>query len=214
MKKSLFTIVTLLCLFTLLANNDLDKQMKRYVSVINESENQAKISESATSLSGMVAENPDRWEPLYYSALGYVKLFGFEETKAGKDAQLDKADVSIKLLIKRLPDHSEVITLNAYSLIMRLTVDPGSRGMDYSGEIFDNLLKAIRVNPNNPRAQFLMARMKIGTAQFMGTGYGDACKNLKKAHEIFENGEEYESDFSPSWGKEETASTVKSYCAG
>lgn len=214
MKKLLLTIVSCLGLFTLLANNGLGKQLKHNVAVVNISEDKTELDEAAINLKKMAAENPELWQPLYYSALGYLKLFGMEETNESKDAQLDKADESIKLLLEMKPENSEVVTLHAYSLIMRLTVDPGARGMHYSGEIFDNLLKAIRLDSNNPRAHFLMGRMKIGTAQFMGTGYGDACQNLKKANQIFENEEKPEDEFFPTWGKESTAEVVKSYCKG
>ncbi|MFK7953707.1 MAG: tetratricopeptide repeat protein [Ekhidna sp.] len=214
MKKSLLTIVSLLGIFTLLASDSIAKQLKHNVTIVNNSDKRKELDKAAQQLKETAAKNPDLWQPLYYSALGYIKLFAFEKKKEGKDAQLDKADVSIKQLLEMNPENSEVVTLHAYSLIMRLTVDPTNRGMDYSGEIFDNLLKAIRLDSNNPRAHFLMGRMKIGTAQFMGTGYGNACENLNKAHQIFEKGETLEDEFFPSWGKEPTAEVVNSYCKG
>lgn len=214
MKKSLLTIVSCLGLLTLLASSGLGKQLRHNVSVVNISEDKTELDEAAINLKEMAVENPELWQPLYYSALGYIKLFDIEETNEDKDAQLDKADESIKLLLEMKPENSEVVTLHAYSLMMRLTVDPASRGMHYSGEIFDNLMKAIRLDSNNPRAHFLMGRMKIGTAQFMGTGYGNACENLKKANQIFEKGEQPEDEFFPTWGKVPTSEVVNNYCKG
>ncbi|MEP2026241.1 MAG: hypothetical protein ABJI85_16365, partial [Reichenbachiella sp.] len=59
--------------------------------------------------------------------------------------------------------------------------------------------KAMKLDPNNPRANLFMAQMLYGSAQFFGTGVDDACALVDKSMVLFES-EKPESTIAPSWG--------------
>jgi len=83
---------------------------------------------------------------------------------------------------------------------MRLVVDPPSRGPQYSGMAYQALGKGLELNPDNPRALYMMAQMQYGSAQFFGSSTDEACATLAKAMEKFDSFEP-ESEIAPNWGK-------------
>ena len=86
--------------------------------------------------------------------------------------------------------------------------------MTLSGKVFGSFQKAIALNPNNPRAHYLLGRMQHGTAQFMGTGNEEACKSLANAQAIYNGSATNENPFAPSWGQEANAASIKEICEG
>ena len=84
--------------------------------------------------------------------------------------------------------------------MIRLTVDPGSRGPQYSGLAMQSFGRAVALNPNNPRALSLLAQMQLGTAQFFGSPITEACNTNKKALELFDT-DQHENPLAPTWGK-------------
>jgi hypothetical protein len=94
--------------------------------------------------------------------------------------------------------------------MIRVTVDPASRGQQYSGLAFQAFSKAVAINPENPRALGLLAQMQYGTAQFFGSPVTEACTTLTKALEKFETYKN-ESPLAPTWGKK-MAEGMKAAC--
>ena len=85
--------------------------------------------------------------------------------------------------------------------MMRVAVDPASRGAQYSGMAMQAFGKATSLNPENPRALALMAQMQYGTAKFFGSPATEACATLNAALQKFDT---YKSDnpLAPQWGRE------------
>ena len=94
--------------------------------------------------------------------------------------------------------------------MLRVTVDPASRGQQYSGMAFQSFGKAVAMNPENPRALSLLAQMQYGTAQFFNSPTTEACATLTKALEKFDS---YKSSnpLAPQWGRK-MAEGLKSRC--
>ena len=85
--------------------------------------------------------------------------------------------------------------------MMRVTVDPATRGPQYSGLAMQTFGKASAINPENPRALALMAQMQYGTAKFFGSPTTEACSTLNAALEKFDSYKS-ENPLSPQWGRE------------
>jgi hypothetical protein len=90
-----------------------------------------------------------------------------------------------------------------------LTVDPATRGPQYSGLAMQTFGKALGMNPNNPRAMSMMAQMQLGTAKFFNQSPTEACETGKKALEIFNTTPPAENKLAPRWGREMAEAFVK-----
>lgn len=68
--------------------------------------------------------------------------------------------------------------------------------------------KALAINPDNPRALYLLAQMEFGMAQFFKSSTEGACATATKSVEKFET---YKSDnaLAPAWGKESAMRVAK-----
>jgi len=151
-----------------------------------------------------------KWEPFYYAAYGYVMMANFEKDPSKKDVYLDLALKASDKAKAIQPNESEIIALEGFVHMIRVTVDPASRGQQYSGMAFQSFGKAVAMNPENPRALSLLAQMQYGTAQFFGSPTTDACGTVTKALEKFDT---YKSDnvLAPQWGRKMTEG-LKSKC--
>jgi cytochrome c-type biogenesis protein CcmH/NrfG len=84
--------------------------------------------------------------------------------------------------------------------MIRVTVDPATRGQQYSTLAYQSFNKAVAINPENPRALTLLAQMQFGTAQFFGSPTTEACATVTKALEKFAATSEPK-PLAPEWGK-------------
>jgi tetratricopeptide (TPR) repeat protein len=151
-----------------------------------------------------------KWEPFYYASFGYVLMANQEKEPAKKDGYLDLALKAQERANELLPNDSEIIALEGFIHMIRVTVDPASRGQQYSGLAFQSFGKAAGINPENPRALTLLAQMQYGTAQFFGSPTTEACGTLTKALEKFDTFKS-ENVLAPQWGKG-MAEGLKSKC--
>ncbi len=151
-----------------------------------------------------------KWEPFYYEAFGYVMISTREADGSKKDANLDLALKAIEKAKAIQPNESELVAMEGFVHMIRLTVDPATRGQQYSGLAMQTFGKALGMNPNNPRAMSLMAQMQLGTARFFNQLPTEACETARKAATIFESATESENSLAPRWGKEMNLEVVKS----
>lgn len=141
-----------------------------------------------------------KWEPFYYASFGYIMMATREKDPAKNDGYLDQANEMMSMASTLQPGNSEMATLEGFIHMMRVAVDPASRGAQYSGLSMQAFGKALAMNPNNPRALALMAQMQLGTAQFFKQEPTEACETAKKAIQLFDN-QKVASALEPAWGK-------------
>lgn len=157
------------------------------------------LDASANKFDRIGQAESDQWEPYYYSSLSHVfKAFKIEDLPT-KDKALDQALVALGKASTLSENNSEIIALQGFINMIKIGVDPGTRGQTLSPKIMADFGKAMELNPNNPRANLFMGQMLFGTAQFFGTGVDDACALVDKSIILFEN-EKSESTIAPSWG--------------
>lgn len=89
----------------------------------------------------------------------------------------------------------------------KMVVDPQSRGQKYSPMIMKSFGKARSINPGNPRAVIMMARMQYGSAQFFGTGVEEACALAQQGKDMLDK--ENAVGFEPQWGAHEADDVLK-----
>lgn len=141
----------------------------------------------------------DQWLPLYYQA----QVMSF---MASNDPNVDTKEVTLNAALgliqkaQKIDKNAELVALEGFVQMLRLTVDPATRGQTLSPTIFGLYQQALALDSQNPRALLFMGQMQYGTAQFFGTGFEEACANVQKAYDIFEKQPD-EPTINPDWGK-------------
>lgn len=174
--------------------------MQKNIQAVYQAQTIEELQSSVNSFERIADAEKNRWEPLYYSAFGYIMMTTREADSEKKDAWLDLAIRAIEKAKALAPEESEIPALEGFAHMMRVTIDPASRGPQFAGLSIQSYNKALALNPENPRALALLAQMQYGTAQFFGSSTAEACATLKSALEKFET-YKTENPLSPVWGK-------------
>jgi len=129
-------------------------------------------------------------------------MANIEKEAAKRDQYLDQATAALARSKALVPaeSESEVVTMEGFIHTIRLTVDPATRGPQYSGLAFQSLNKAVALNPKNPRALSLLAQMQYGTAKFFGSSTAEACETNRKALALFAEEDTTSDSIAPTWG--------------
>ncbi len=144
-----------------------------------------------------------KWLPSYYASYAMTVAAAIEEDLNAKDLKLDEAQQYLEKSSSVEHDDSEILTLQGFIYMIRITVDPANKGQQYGGLSAQALQKAKAINPDNPRALLLLAQLSFGTAQFFGSEITEACQLNDSALEIFEANDGDEDSFLPSWGRKQ-----------
>ncbi|MEL6558659.1 MAG: tetratricopeptide repeat protein [Bacteroidota bacterium] len=203
MKRSILTIaIALIVTFSSFANDDqkyyeiMGKTIKEMFSATDAAEVQASLN----MFERISNAEADKWEPAYYTAFAYLKLYELAESAADKDAIIDKAIASVNEGLKIAENEDELITMKGYVYMMKMVLDPMNRAPEYSPIIIGSYQKALTIDPNNPRAWYLLGQMQLGTASFTGGSTDQGCASISKAVENFKN-DKSENPIAPSWGE-------------
>ena len=212
MRKNLFIFIAILTATMVMANGQFEKAMAQNIGAMFTANDAESLQSTINKLNRIGEAEKNRWEPYYYVAFGYVRMSGMYESGIEKDKYLDLAMEAVEKGEAIQPDDSELEALKGYVNMIKLAVDPASRGMSYSGLAMASFNKAIQLDPNNPRAHFLLGRMQHGTAQFMGGDFTEACASFSKAKELFSKASDASNTIAPSWGEEVTDRSIEQIC--
>jgi hypothetical protein len=196
--------------FVLASDAKFVETMQKHIQTVYTSQSVEEIQGAVNAFDRIADAEKTKWEPFYYSAFGNVMMANKEKDGAKKDTYLDLALKGVESAKAIVPNESEVIALEGFIHMIRVTVDPASRGQQYSGMAFQSFGKAVAVNPENPRALALLAQMQYGMAQFFGSPTTEACATLTKSLEKFESYKS-ENPLAPQWGKK-MAEGLKTKC--
>lgn len=198
------TCITLfLCVVTLAASANDDKynqQMAKNIEAIYKAQTPEQFQQSINAFERIGSAEKTKWEPFYYVSFGYLMQATREQDGGKKDQWLDLATTALDKAKVIRENESELIALEGFIHMMRVTVDPATRGPRFASLAMESFGKAIALNPDNPRALTFMAQMQYGTAQFFKAPTTEACATLEKALEKFAS---FKTDnpLAPQWGK-------------
>jgi len=200
---TIIPILISLLMFTLTSHANDGKYleaMQKNIQVVYSSDSIADLQRAVNAFERIGAAEKTKWEPYYYASFGYVMMSDKEKSAAKKDVYLDQAMIAMNKAKELVPNESEVIALEGFIYMMRVTIDPATRGQQYSGLSLQAYGKAVNLNPENPRALGLLAQMQFGMAQFFGSPTTEPCGTNAKALEKFIS---FKSDnpLAPQWGK-------------
>jgi hypothetical protein len=201
MKKYALLFLSMILIITVFANdNKYESSMQSAIEKLYAMSSLEETQKVVAQFERISQAETDKWLPSYYASLGYVWMTHQESDVTRHDQFLDAAQKNLGHCKTLISDNDEVAVLQGYIYMMRITVDPASRGAQYSGMSMGEFQKALAINPGNPRALLMMGQMKYGTDQFFGNDLTDACNMLKGAAQKLEN-EKPDDKLSPSWGK-------------
>ena len=212
MKKSITTIAILFLTFSMYAQGNKQMYYQKMGQTLGGFAS-CKTVEDYNNLSNqfsVIAKvETTEWMPLYYTANCKIIMAFQEEDKVKKDAYLDEAEKIFETMISIAPEESEVFALQALFYTARLTVDPMTRGQEFSMKSNASAHKSLALNPNNPRAKYLLLANKIGFAQFFGKEIVAECQEAKELLENWDKLNETKNPLAPKWGKNNVEGIVK-----
>jgi hypothetical protein len=213
--KNLTIIPIIIFLFLLVsnvlfANDKYTETMQKNIQLVYNAEKVEELQAIANTFNRIAESEKTKWEPFYYEAFAYVMIANRETDGKKKDGGLDLAQKALDKAKSIQQNESEIVAMEGFIHMLRVTVDPASRGQQFSGMAFQSFNKAVGMNPENPRALSLLAQMEYGTAQFFGSATTEACATAAKAIEKFETYKS-ENPLAPRWGKGMTQG-LKSKC--
>jgi hypothetical protein len=199
-------IIVLLSFF-LFADKYTD-QMTKNIDVVYKSSSIEEIQNAVNTFERIGGAEKTKWEPYYYASFGYIMIAVKETDPSKKDSYLDLAKTALDKAAAIRQNESEIVTLEGFIHMIRISVDPASRGQQYSTLAGQSYGKAITLDPENPRALALMARLQFGTAQFFKQEPAEACQTARKALALFD-GKSPANTLAPVWGRGMTEELVK-----
>ncbi|NIJ55739.1 hypothetical protein [Dyadobacter arcticus] len=213
--KKLTIILALLFLnvcFAIAQDSPYQKAMKKEIAKVIEADSLPELQQSANAFARISELNLKEWQPLYYNALAYTyQGLNATLTSDKKDEALDAADALVKKADALSPNNVEIVTLQGFVIMAKLSADPASRGQSLSGQVMQTFGRALSIDNKNPRALILMAQMEAGMAKFFGTGPEKACGLAKQSADIFvaQDEEALKAAILPTWGKSLAEQMVK-----
>ncbi|MEM7039464.1 MAG: hypothetical protein AAF570_20995, partial [Bacteroidota bacterium] len=151
------------------------------------------------------------WLPGYYQAYCLVTASFVDRGASAmdKDALLDRAESVIDKIFADNPAEVEVHVLKAYFLTARLSVDPATRGQQYSMLSQQAIGRALGINATHPRARYMKLSNDLGTARYFKS---DTQKYCDQAQTLLDEWDDFkpQSEIHPSWGKMQVAGIIKS----
>ncbi len=164
-------------------------------------------AEAGAKLERIAAAEKKQWLPSYYQALILITE-SFRATDATQRAQLVQRGNTIISQKSTLGASAEWLVLKALSLTSELTADPMNLGRKLSPKIIETYQKALKADPENPRAIAGLAEFQIQTKKFTGGNSDKEYKDLQKALSLYEN-DQHKEPFYPTWGKDRAEAMIQ-----
>ena len=161
MKKITIIFLLLISVYAHATDEKYFEQMGKQIQLVYAAQTIEQYQAAVNTFDRIAAAEKTKWEPYYFSAFGSVMMANKEPDGAKKDAYIDKALIAIESGKAINANESELIALEGFVHMIRVTVDPASRGREYSTLAFQSYNKALNINPENPRALAFLAQMQI-----------------------------------------------------
>ena len=208
MKIKSTLIALVLISSSVLAGDKYKSAMKKNLQDWEKAETSTDLLSVANKFYTIAEAEKDKWLPYYYHANCLIVISFSAQDSEAKDAFLDEAEKSVKIILEMAPEESEIHALRSLFYTARLTVDPMTRGQQFVGLSMKAAATALEFNERNPRARYMILANKIGTAEFFGEDTSHMCAS---ASNLLKSWDEYkpESSIHPKWGKDDLEQIVE-----
>ncbi|MFT6866594.1 MAG: hypothetical protein ACJA08_001425 [Cyclobacteriaceae bacterium] len=196
--KNLFTIMLILLVASGFAQNQkYIKAMMTGKSMIGQADTITELVAAANYFERIAQNEKEEWLPNYYQGQA-LTFAGLQVEKEARETYLNSALDCIKNAAS-IERNAELVAMEGFIQMMRLSVDPATRGRILSPTIYALFREALLLDPNNPRAQLFMGQMEFGSAQFFGSGTEKSCEYIQRANSLFAK-ESTDDTIFPNWG--------------
>jgi hypothetical protein len=201
--KLLIVALVLMGPVSMATDNRYEESMAKNIELVYKAQTLEELQVAVNGFDRIAGAEKSKWEPYYYASFGYIMMANRENDLTKKDSYLDQAKRALDKASAINGSESEIVSLDGFISMLRITVDPATRGPQLSGSVMQLYEKALVLNPENPRALALIAQMQFGTARFFNSPTDEACATSRKALENFAT---YKSSnpLAPAWGKQMT----------
>lgn len=146
-----------------------------------------------------------KWLPNYYAALSYIqkgRTLMRDEKMQNLDNVADQAQKFVDAAEASENNNSEIHLLQKMIYSLKMMVNPMERYMTFGAKAEEELKKAEKLNPSNPRVTLIKAEDVYFTPEQYGGSKTKGMELFKKALEQF-NSFKPETSLHPNWGKSE-----------
>ncbi len=175
--------------------------MKKNILLLDSAMQKGNAKELANNFERIADAEKTLWLPYYYAAYANIISSYSEKDKTKVDPIADKAE---ELLAKAEAivgkENSEFAVIKSMIASTHMMVDPQTRWMQYGQASSENIEKAKKLDPTNPRPVYLEAQAKFYTPEAFGGGKSVAKPLFEKALAMFDTFKP-ETELHPSWGK-------------
>jgi hypothetical protein len=194
----------IISLFFVLLTSTLIAQKANYsaalinaVAVFNASNHNTDFTSLIQDLEKIDATNGKDWVPEYYLALIHTRI----SINKNKDAEMH-ADKALYWAQKSIANsaNDETYCIYAMAYIAKMAISPMMRYVKYRNTIDENLNKAKKINPNNPRPYILEAKLQMNLPRLFGGGCKQAKPLIIKAQQLLNS--QSPQIVLPIWGKQ------------
>jgi hypothetical protein len=206
MKKYLLSFALAFMSLTAFAQSDYEKAMKENIAKIETSKTAEEFTTVANNFHRIAGKDENNWLPFYYAALANIQK-GRLLMREGKMQDLDfiagQAQKYIDAASHVAPtDNAEIHLLNKMAASLRMMVNPQQRYMTDGAKAAEEMKKAEKLDPNNPRVALIKAEDTYFTPEQYGGSKTKGMEQFKDALAKF-NTYAPKSALEPNWGKSE-----------
>ncbi|WP_124640437.1 MULTISPECIES: hypothetical protein [Amniculibacterium] len=204
MKKIFFTLTLVFASAVAYAQTAYEKVMSEKIALLDKAQTADDYQKLMNDFDRIGTKEQKEWLPYYYSAYSALQK-GRLEMRTGKTDNLDfYAGIGEKFanLANSINPSAENHILLKMSYTLRMLVNPQERYMTYGVKANEELAKAEKMDPNNPRISLLKAEdIYFTPAQFGGSKE----KGLALFQKALDQYKAYKtsSTIAPNWGQAE-----------
>ena len=187
MKKTAILLVLILINLNVNGGNDpYIEAMAEGMTMLENAQSHEDLVAAANQFERIAEAETNKWHPSYYASFAMTMVAANQKDPAQIDSNLDAAQRFIDKASSVSENNAEILALQGFIYMLRIGVDPGTRGQQYSGMSVTFLQKAKAIEPENPRVLHLLAQLSFGTSMFFGSDTSEACNMNDIALERFE----------------------------
>lgn len=210
MKKIILLAVVAIATLSAFAQSEkYVKAMKANITAMDTAfKNPANLLALSNNFERIANAEKNQWLPFYYAALMQVNYGFMSGDMSGMDPVADRAELLLNKADSLMPGNSEISCVKALIATARMVVNPMQRYMQYGPQIEENLEKAKKEDPSNPRPDYMKGENLKNTPEQFGGGCANALPFLQSAKEKF-TAFKPASELYPNWGLNRTEMLLK-----
>jgi hypothetical protein len=208
MKTMFFILLSLVIVTQGVAQNEkFTKAMTTNIALFDSTKTADEMLAVSASFERIGDAEKTQWLPYYYASLSQVIYAFMKNDMSNNDAYATKAEQLLTKADAMQPNNSEISVVKAMIATLRMLVNPQQRWQQYGAVIQQEIDKAKKQDPTNPRPYYLQGQNLRNTPEQFGGGCNTAKPLLEEAVKKFEAFKPA-STIAPNWGKSLTEQTL------